>query len=98
MAHKQLEDITNRREEILRLAERHGCLSLRVFGSRARGEAEPDSDLDLLAVFDPERSLIDHIALAQEIEDLLGVRVDLISERALHPILRDKVLAEAVLL
>jgi len=67
-----------------------------VFGSVARGEAGPDSDVDLLVDMEPGRSLLDHIALLQDLQDLLGIDVDVVTERALHWYVRDKVLKEAV--
>lgn len=88
--------IRARRGEILALAARHGASRVRVFGSTARGEAGPDSDIDLLVAMDPRRSLVDHIALAQDLEDLLGRRIDLVTEAALSPLIRERVLAQAV--
>ena len=79
------EDIRNRREEITSLAARHGAHNVRVFGSVARGDATEVSDLDLLVRFEPERSLMDHGMLIEELQDLLGVRVDVVSESALSP-------------
>ena len=85
-----------RRAEILKLAEQRGARNLRVFGSVARGEATHTSDLDLLVEWEPGRSLLDHVALKQDLEDLLGVSVDIGSERGLHWFVRDDVLQEAV--
>jgi hypothetical protein len=85
-----------RRAEILKLAEQRGARNLRVFGSVARGEATHTSDLDLLVEWEPGRSLLDHVALKQDLEDLLGVSVDIGSERGLHWFVRDNVLQEAV--
>jgi predicted nucleotidyltransferase len=85
-----------KRAEILKLAEQRGALNLRVFGSVARGEATDTSDLDLLVEWEPGRSLLDHVALKQDLEDLLGVSVDIGSERGLHWFVRDNVLQEAV--
>ena len=87
-----------KREEILRLASRYGARNVRLFGSVARGESTEASDIDLLVEMDPERSLLDHIALMQDLEDLLSCKVDLVSERALHRSIRDAVLQEAVAL
>jgi uncharacterized protein len=84
------------RHEILRIAARYGASNLRVFGSRARYEERADSDLDLLASFEPDRSLLDLVGMKQEIEDLLDRPVDVVSERALLPALRQRVLSEAI--
>jgi len=64
-----------RREEILRLAGCRGAHSLRVFGSVARGEANENSDLDLLVAWEPGRSLMDHAGLVQYLQELLGMKV-----------------------
>jgi uncharacterized protein len=84
-----------RRAEILRLAERHGARNLRIFGSVARGEAGQDSDLDLLVEWEPERSLLDHAGLVQDLQELLGVKVHVGTERSLHWYVRDRILREA---
>ncbi len=91
-----LSDILSRRDEILRVATRHGAHHVRVFGSVVRGEAGEDSDVDFLVQLERDRSLIDHVALMQDLEDLFGCRVDVVTERALHRLVRDRVLAEAV--
>jgi uncharacterized protein len=84
------------RREILEVCDRHGASNVAVFGSVARGESNQSSDIDFLVDLDPRRSLLDHIGLQQDLEDLLGVRVDVVTRRGLHPLLRDAVLAEAV--
>ncbi|MDE9364226.1 nucleotidyltransferase family protein [Luteipulveratus sp. YIM 133132] len=73
------------RAEAERVAARHRAVEMRVFGSVARGEDRPGSDLDLLVSFGPEASLFDQVELAQELEDLLGVRVDVVSAAAQGP-------------
>ena len=83
------------REEILRLAERRRAHSVRVFGSVARGEANETSDLDLLVSWEPGRSLMDHAGLVQDLQELLGVKVDIGTEKSLHWSVRDKILREA---
>jgi len=88
--------VRSKRAAILRIAAAHGASALRVFGSAARGEAGPDSDLDLLVRMEPGRSLLDHVALWQELEELLGCKVDVVSEKALHRVIREQVLREAV--
>jgi predicted nucleotidyltransferase len=67
-----------------------------VYGSVARGEATDTSDLDLPVEWEPGRSLLDHVALKQDLEDLLGVSVDIGSERGLHWFVRDDAPQEAV--
>jgi hypothetical protein len=81
---------------ILDVARRHGALSIRVYGSVARGQATDASDLDLLVEWEPDRSLLDVVGLKQDLEDLLGITVDIGSERGLHWFIRDEVLREAV--
>lgn len=85
-----------KRQEILHLAAKHGADHIRVFGSVARGEARPDSDIDLLVDLAPGRSLMDHAALILDLQRLLGCRVDVVTERGLRERVRQKVLAEAV--
>jgi predicted nucleotidyltransferase len=68
----------------------------RVYGSVARGQATDNSDLDLLVEWEPDRSLLDVVGLKQDLEDLLGVTVDIGSERGLHWFIGDEVLREAV--
>ncbi len=93
-----LADLRRRRREILDLAERHGAGNVRVIGSVARGEARPDSDVDLLVEIAADRSVLDQIALIQELGDLLNHRVDVVSERGLNTRIRDRILKEAVAL
>lgn len=76
--------LQTKREEILRTAARHGAVSVRIFGSVARGEEGPDSDVDFLVELEPGRSLIDHVALLQDLEDLLGCKVDVVEPEGLH--------------
>lgn len=90
-----MSDIQQHREAIRRLAERHGARDVRIFGSVARREA-PAGDLDLLVRMDSDRSLLDRIALQQDLQDLLGVRVDVVNEKALHPAVREQVMRDLV--
>jgi predicted nucleotidyltransferase len=84
------------RAEILNLALRHGARNVRVFGSLARGEGGESSDLDLLVTLGEGRSLLDLVGLKQEIEDLVHRPVDVVTEQALSPYLRERVLSEAI--
>jgi predicted nucleotidyltransferase len=88
--------LKEKREEILRIAARHGAHNVRVFGSVARGDARPDSDVDFLVEMEPGRSLMDVGELKMDLEDLLGRRVDVARPRALRAPLRDCVFSEAV--
>jgi uncharacterized protein len=93
-----IEDIIgDKRDEILRLADKHGARNVRVFGSVARGEARPDSDVDLLVDWDYSRlSSWGGVGFELEVGDLLGHEVEVVSEKWLHPKLRDRILGEAV--
>jgi predicted nucleotidyltransferase len=91
-----LEQVRRRRADIQRIAAEHGARNVRVFGSVARGEANSASDVDVLVGFEPGRSLLDLVGLAQALEDLLGCRVDVVSEGGIDPYLRDDILGEAV--
>src|ERR1700681_2769623 len=84
-----------RREEILPLAARDGAHRPRVFGSVARGEANENSDLDLLVAWEPGRSLLDHAGLVQDLQELLGIKVHVGTEKSLHWYVRDRILHEA---
>lgn len=88
--------LQKKREEILRIAERHGAQRVRIFGSVARGEAESAKDLDLLVDMEAGRSLLDHVALWQDLEELLECNVDVVTEKSLHWYIRDRVLQEAI--
>jgi len=90
------EVLEGRREEVLRVAARHGARNVRVFGSVARGEAGPESDLDLLVDVGPVHSSWFPAGLVLDLEDLLGRSVHVVTEGALHERLRDRVLEEAV--
>jgi hypothetical protein len=92
------ERLNEKRAEVLRAAERHGARNVRLIGSVARGDAGPDSDLDLLVEIERGRSLLDHAALMIELEALLGCKVDIATEQGLRARVRDRVLAEAVAL
>jgi uncharacterized protein len=80
------------------VARTHGAQSVRIFGSVAKGNARPDSDLDLLVQLAPGYSLLDIVAIKQDLEDLLGCQVDVVTEAALSPYIREQVLREATAL
>jgi len=91
-----LDRVMAERDRICEIAARHGARNIRIFGSVVRGEAEAGSDLDLLVDLEPDRSLLDLVALKQDLEALLGVPVDLAEPASLHWYIRDRVMAEAV--
>ena len=92
-----IEDLLrHKRHEILQIAEKHGAGNVRVFGSCARQEANADSDIDLLIELDANRSLLDQVALKQELEELLDLSVDVVVEGGISPHLEQRILAEAV--
>ncbi len=90
------ERVDSLREEILAIATKHGARNVRLFGSVARGEAGPDSDVDILVELEPGRSLLDLSGLLLDLQDLLGCKVDVVPDDSLHWYVRDRVLREAV--
>lgn len=84
-----------KREEILALAEKHKAYNVRVFGSVVRGEDTAESDVDLLVAFREDASLFDRIRLLNDLEDLLGRKVDVVRDDSVHWFIRNQVLREA---
>ncbi len=94
MKHEQL--AKERREEILRIASRYGASDVRIFGSVAHGEADRESDIDFLVELEAGRSLLDLGGLRMELEELLGCKVDVVTESGLYWLLRRRILKEAM--
>lgn len=90
-----LELLSFKRPDLMRAAAHHRALSLRVFGSVARGEDGPGSDIDFLVEFSPEASLLDLVGLKQDIEALLGRTADIVTPDGVSPFLRERILGEA---
>jgi len=88
--------LQSRRNAILSIAARYGARNVRVFGSVARGEARSDSDVDILVDVEPGRSLFDLGGLLSELQTLLGMDVDVVTEKGLRPPIRAQVTREAV--
>lgn len=88
--------IDDKRDEILSIAAKHGACNIRLFGSVARGEDKPDSDVDLLIDTGPNTSSWFPAGLILDLQEVLGRRVEIVTERGLNPYLRDHVLREAV--
>lgn len=85
-----------RREELLRAAAAHRAANVRVFSSFARGQDHGDSDIDFLVDFDAKASLLDLVGLKQEIERIIGRQADVVTEAAVSPFLRERILDEAL--
>jgi uncharacterized protein len=90
------QQIQTQRQAILHLAQTYGATNLRIFGSVARGEDTPTSDLDMIIDLEPNRSLFDLGGLAMDLQDLLGCPVDIVTEKGLKQRIRDRVLREAI--
>jgi predicted nucleotidyltransferase len=91
-----IEDLQRNRESILMITSRHGAYDVRVFGSIARGEERPDSDVDLLVKRAEATSSWFPAGLVIDLEALLGHRVEVVTEKGLSPYLRETVMREAV--
>lgn len=90
--------LKEKREEILEIAARHGAYNVRVFGSVARGEADEDSDVDFLVNMEQGRSLFDLGGLLMDLQDLLGCKVDVATEKGLKQRMRERVLKAVIAL
>lgn len=88
--------LESKKDDILRIAADHGARDVRIFGSVARGEDDDASDIDILVRLQPGVGLLQHAALVRELQDLLGRKVDVVSDRGLRQRVRDRVLREAV--
>jgi uncharacterized protein len=82
--------------QVLPTLRRRGVVRASIFGSFARGEAGPESDLDLLVEFEPGRTLLDLAGLHVDLEEVLGRRVDVVTPKGLHPKMKDSILRELV--
>ena len=87
--------LKEKREEILRIAEHHGAYNVRIFGSAARGKERAGSDIDLLVKAGPNTSSWFPVGLIQELEELLGRKVDVVTEDGIYWLLRRRILKEA---
>jgi hypothetical protein len=89
------ETLARKRDEVLALAARHGAARIRLIGSVARGAERPDSDIDFLVDWEPWTSLLDCAALTQELEKMLGRKVDIASDGWIRPELREGIYRDA---
>lgn len=90
------EVLKDKREDVLRIASKHGAKNIRVFGSVARGQAGPESDIDLLVDLGPKLSPFFPGGLVTDLEDVLGRQVQVVTEQGLHWYIRERILKEAV--
>ncbi len=88
--------LKDHRDDILSAARKYGARNVRVFGSMAREDNRQESDVDLLVEFEPGRSLLDLVGMANDLHDALGRSFDIVTENSLHRLIRDRVLHEAV--
>ncbi|MEW6115022.1 MAG: nucleotidyltransferase family protein [Thermodesulfobacteriota bacterium] len=88
--------LRERRDDILRMAAKYGAKNVRVFGSVARGKGGPESDIDFLVDMEPGRTLFDLGGLLCELQELLGMPVDVVPEKGLREHVRPNVIKEAV--
>ncbi|WP_373838207.1 nucleotidyltransferase family protein [Methanospirillum sp.] len=93
-----IEILTSKRDELKALVLKHGASNIRIFGSVARREETPGSDIDLLVDMNEDASLLDLARLKNDLEDLLGTPIDITTRPALHPMLADAILKEAIAL
>ena len=91
----EFQKIQQKKKEILLVAQQHGIVNIRIFGSVARGEDNPQSDIDLLVDLEKGRTLFDLGGALVKLQDLLGRKVDIVTERGLHWYLREKIMEEA---
>jgi predicted nucleotidyltransferase len=96
ISHDEL--LRTKRDDILRIAAQYGAYKVRIFGSVARGEADEKSDIDLLVNMESGRSLLDLCGLLIDLEELLGRKVDVVTEKGLRDRIRNRVLNEAIAL
>lgn len=94
----RLQLLKKNRRKILALAEKRGGSNVRVFGSVARGTERDGSDVDLLVAFRPGTTLFDHGGLASDLRNLLGCDVDVVSDKTVHPLIREQVYRSSIAL
>jgi predicted nucleotidyltransferase len=91
----RMQQVRSQRAAILSLAARYGVTKVRLFGSVVRGAAGPQSDVDVLVDFEAGRSLLDQVGFEQDLQTLLGRKVDVVVEGGISPYLEDRILQEA---
>jgi hypothetical protein len=89
------EDIFKKLTSLLR---KRGAVKIAVFGSYIKGKEHPDSDIDVIVEFSERKSLLDLVGIEQEVSELLGIKVDLLTEKSISPYLIDRVKQEMVVI
>lgn len=89
------EKLQRQRQQLMKIAHRHGAMNVSLFGSVVRGENTETSDVDFLVDMEEGRSLLDLVGLQQDLEQFLGQRIDVLTERGLNRYLKDRILTEA---
>ncbi len=85
-------------EEVASILASHGAKKVSIFGSYARGEQKPESDLDIIVEFSERKSLLDIVGIEQELSDELGIKVDLLTEKSISPYLIDRIRKEMMVI
>ena len=85
-------------DKIITILQRHGVKKISVFGSYARGEASPQSDIDIIVEFSDRKSLLDLVGIEQELSETLGRKVDLLTEKSINPYLIDRIKKERLVI
>jgi predicted nucleotidyltransferase len=89
---------SDKTDKLINIARKHGVIQMSLFGSFVRGDTRQSSDLDVLVEFEPGRSLFDLVRLERQLEEELGLDVDVVTPNSLHPLIRERVMAEKVLI
>jgi len=83
-------------KKMIEILKKYGVKKVKVFGSYARGEAKPESDLDVIVEFSQRKSLLEIVGIEQELEDTLGIKVDLLTEKSISPYLKERIEKESI--
>lgn len=93
---KRYQLLQDKRENILKIAKKHGAFNILIFGSVARGEDNNNSDIDFLVEMEEGRNLLDRIGLMQDLEDYLDCKVDVATVKSLRDCFRERIMKEVI--
>ena len=82
-------------EKLVHILKKHGAKKIKIFGSYARGEQKEASDLDVIVEFEKRKSLLELVGIEQELEDRLGIKIDLLTEASISPYLMERIKKES---